>query len=429
MRALLVAGARPNFMKVAPILRALADGGHRGVLVHTGQHYDYEMSGAFFEDLEIPEPDYFLGVGSASHAVQTARCMEAFEPVLREVRPDWVVVVGDVNSTLACALVTAKLRDELGCRLAHVEAGLRSGDWSMPEEVNRVLTDRLADLCLTPSPDADENLRAEGIEAERIAFVGNVMIDTLYHQLPKAEKCALRADLGLEAGGYAVATLHRPSNVDDEAQLREIIEGFRLISEEMPLVLPLHPRTVERLEFFNLRGQLKGIECLNPLGYTDMLSLVKDAAVVLTDSGGLQEETTVLGVPCLTLRETTERPITVERGTNRLVEWPVRAAGMRRCCRSEHLLVGANNLSREQSADTIADLRWDGAAAERMIAEMTVESLASRPRARRVCGSRPNSSYRWQHPKSFTAGDDDARAANTLRARSAPGSFRDETCH
>ena len=189
------------------------------------------------------------------------------------------------------------------------------------------------------------------------------------------------------------------------------------------------PRTAERLEFFNLRGQLKGIECLNPLGYTDMLSLVKDAAVVLTDSGGLQEETTVLRVPCLTLRETTERPITVERGTNRLVEWPVRAAGMRRCCRSEHVLVGANNLSREQSADTIADLRWDGAAAERMIAEMTVESLASRPRARRVCGSRPNGSYRWQHPKSFTAGEDDARAANALRARSAPGSFRDETCH
>src|SRR5690606_37619548 len=323
MKVLLVAGARPNFMKVAPILKELAKQGHEAVLVHTGQHYDAQMSAAFFRDLELPEPDHYLGVGSASHAVQTARVMEAFEPVLLEERPDWVVVVGDVNSTLACALVTAKLGYEIGCRLAHVEAGLRSHDWRMPEEVNRVLTDRLSDLLLTPSRDADENLRAEGIPEERIGFVGNVMIDTLFAQLPKARARDVPGQMGLERKCYAVVTLHRPSNVDDPTALRTVLEALGRVAREMPVVLPIHPRTRKNAENFGLSGLMEPLRVIEPLGYTEMLSLVEGAAIVLTDSGGLQEETTALGVPCITLREQTERPITLTEGTNRLAPWPL----------------------------------------------------------------------------------------------------------
>jgi UDP-N-acetylglucosamine 2-epimerase (non-hydrolysing) len=322
MRTLVVAGARPNFMKVAPILRALERAGHRGVLVHTGQHYDAAMSDAFFRDLEIPAPDYHLGVGSGSHAVQTARVMEAFEPVLEEVRPHWVVVVGDVNSTLACALVTSKRREDLGSRVAHVEAGLRSRDWRMPEEVNRVLTDRLSDLLLTPSRDAEPNLIAEAIEPEKIRFVGNVMIDTLLHQLPSAREVHLAERLGLRRGGYACATLHRPSNVDDPVALRAILDALVRVSEALPVVLPLHPRTRKSVDTFGLSAHLERLVVLDPVGYREMLSLTDGAAVVLTDSGGLQEETTALGVPCVTLREQTERPVTITHGTNRMTPWP-----------------------------------------------------------------------------------------------------------
>jgi UDP-N-acetylglucosamine 2-epimerase (non-hydrolysing) len=328
MRVLVVAGARPNFMKVAPLLKALHASGHRSLLVHTGQHYDAQMSDAFFEDLGIQAPDYHLGVGSASHAVQTARVMEAFEPVLLEVRPDWIVVPGDVNSTLACALVAVKLREETGCRIAHLEAGLRSGDWRMPEEINRVLTDRVSDLLLTPSRDAHEHLAAEGIAAERMAFVGNIMIDTLFSLLESARALDLPARFGLERGTYALATLHRPSNVDAEASLRVCLEGLAAVAATMPVVLPLHPRTRGRAIEFGYEALLEPLRTVEPLGYREMLSLCDAAAGVLTDSGGVQEETTVLGVPCVTLRETTERPVTVSEGTNRLAAWPLTVRGI-----------------------------------------------------------------------------------------------------
>ena len=362
MRVLVVAGARPNFMKVAPILRALTRESHEAVLVHTGQHYDARMSDAFFRDLELPEPDAHLGVGSGSHAQQTARVMEAFEPVLRELRPDWVVVVGDVNSTLACALVASKLRGELGCRIAHVEAGLRSRDWRMPEEVNRVLTDRLSDLLLTPSHDAHPNLLAEGIEESRIRFVGNVMIDTLQHQLPHARALDLPGRLGLRAGGYVVSTLHRPSNVDDEQTLSAVLEALAAVAEEMPVVIPLHPRTRRNADAFGLGTLLERLTVLDPLSYREMLSLTQGAAVVLTDSGGLQEETTVLGIPCVTLREQTERPVTISHGTNRLAPWPLTTDGVLESFRR------ARNSG--QAADEVVVEGWDGRAAERVVSAL-----------------------------------------------------------
>jgi UDP-N-acetylglucosamine 2-epimerase (non-hydrolysing) len=314
MKAILVAGARPNFMKVAPVLRALDAAGDEAVLVHTGQHYDYEMSGAFFRDLELPEPDHYLGVGSGSHAVQTARVMEAFEPVLLEERPDWVVVVGDVNSTIACALVAAKLRESTGVRVAHVEAGLRSNDWRMPEEVNRVLTDRLSDLLLVPSRDAIPNLIAEGLNEDRIAFAGNVMIDTLVSQLPAARELDVPARWALGHADYVVVPLHRPSNVDERATLEPILEALTRIAKERPVIFPIHPRTAGNAASFGLDDMLSKLQVMEPLGYREMLGLVDGAAAVLTDSGGLQEETTVLGVPCITLREQTERPITISQG-------------------------------------------------------------------------------------------------------------------
>lgn len=360
MRILTVAGARPNFMKVAPILRAASAAGHETILVHTGQHYDTAMSDAFFTDLELPMPDHHLEVGSGTHAQQTARVMERFEPVLAERRPDWVVVVGDVNSTLACALVTAKLREELGCRLAHVEAGLRSRDWRMPEEVNRVLTDRLSDLLLTPSRDAEPNLLGEGIEPERIVFVGNVMIDTLFHQLPRAREADLPGRLGLERHGYIAATLHRPSNVDDPERLEVILRGFGELATEYPVVLPLHPRTQKSIDQFELGDLLSAIHTVDPLGYQDMISLVEGARAVVTDSGGLQEETTALGVPCVTVREQTERPITITKGTNRLVPWPPTAGGLVRSCRD----------AMEQGVVHSGERRpdgWDGHSAERIL--------------------------------------------------------------
>ena len=318
MRVVTVIGNRPQFVKAAAVSRLLR-AEHEEVLVHTGQHYDAQMSDAFFRDLGLPAPDVHLGVGSGSHAQQTAAVMQRFEPVVLEHKPDWVLVVGDVNSTLACALVCAKL----GIKVAHVEAGLRSRDRAMPEEINRLLTDQLADLLLTPSPDADANLLAENIPASRIRFVGNVMIDSLYAQLDRAARSTVREDLGIKGEPYSVVTLHRPSNVDDRATLAPILSALQRIGERVPVIFPAHPRTLARLAEF---GLLEGVResgarmrLIEPLGYLDFLRLMSGARLVLTDSGGLQEETTALGIPCLTLRENTERPITVTHGTNRIV--------------------------------------------------------------------------------------------------------------
>jgi UDP-N-acetylglucosamine 2-epimerase (non-hydrolysing) len=315
-------------MKIAPILGELEKRGIRSCLVHTGQHYSSQMSDAIFRDLGIREPDHNLGVGSGSHAQQTARVMEAFEPILLQTAPSWVVVVGDVNSTLACALVTSKLKETVGCRIAHVEAGLRSDDWRMPEEVNRVLTDRLADLLLTPSDDARPNLLKEGIPEERIVFAGNVMVDTLFRNLPRARSLRVLERLGVIAGEFATATLHRPSNVDSAAALTPILEGLAAVARQMPVVFPIHPRTRRNAEAFGLGQLLNGLKTIDPLGYLEMLALNDGAAVVLTDSGGIQEETTALGVPCVTLREQTERPVTITHGTNRMTPWPLTSDGI-----------------------------------------------------------------------------------------------------
>src|SRR6266568_2918704 len=317
LKVIIVAGARPNFMKVAPIVAAMRrrPKDFQPILVHTGQHYDASMSGTFFRDLELPEPDVDLGVGSASHAVQTAGIIQAFEPYVISEKPDWVIVVGDVNSTIACALVGAKL----GVKVAHVEAGLRSRDRTMPEEINRVLTDQIADLLLTPSLDANENLRAEGIPKERIRFVGNIMIDSLLVNLDRAKGSTMRADLNLEHKNYAVLTLHRPSNVDEGISFERILSALEEIARRVPIVFPAHPRTrkmIDELELAERIERIEGLLVVDPVGYLDFLQLLSNSCLVLTDSGGIQEETTVLGIPCVTLRENTERPITVEIGTN-----------------------------------------------------------------------------------------------------------------
>jgi UDP-N-acetylglucosamine 2-epimerase (non-hydrolysing) len=362
MKVVVVAGARPNFMKIAPVLAGLDSSGHEALLVHTGQHYDASMSQAFFDDLGIRAPDHFLGVGGGSHAAQTARIMERFEPVLLDARPDWVLVPGDVNSTLAAALVTVKLQPEIGVRLAHLEAGLRSGDWRMPEEVNRVLTDRCADLLLTPSRDAHAHLRAEGIPDDRVHFVGNVMIDTLLGRLEAARVLDMPGRLGLERGGSTAAPLQQPSHVDTAAALRVCLEALAAIAEHMPVVLPLHPRTRQSVTAFGLDGVLQRLRVTQPLGYIEMLSVMDGAAAVLTDSGGLQEETTVLGVPCVTLREQTERPVTIELGTNRLAPWPLTVEGVRDAF-EQALAVGR----RRESCGIEG---WDGRAAQRTVHAM-----------------------------------------------------------
>jgi|SRR5580658_2150799 UDP-N-acetylglucosamine 2-epimerase (non-hydrolysing) len=312
MRIICVVGARPNYMKVKPVMDALAATGEEVILVHTGQHYDAAMSDVFFDDLGLRPPDHFLGVGSGSHAAQTSRVMLAFEPLIESAAPDVVVVVGDVNSTLACALVTAKSSALLG----HVEAGLRSGDASMPEEVNRVVTDRVSDYLFAPSPDAVANLRAEGRPATQIYLVGNVMVDTLLASIGRARERDTLARLGLTPGGYGLVTLHRASNVDDPAVMRRLFSALDQIAVMCPLVLPAHPRLAARMAGAAASPHLKIIP---PAGYLDFIALQASALLVLTDSGGVQEETTVLGVPCLTMRENTERPITVTQGTNQLV--------------------------------------------------------------------------------------------------------------
>jgi UDP-N-acetylglucosamine 2-epimerase (non-hydrolysing) len=311
-----VVGARPNFMKIAPVMQAIDRAGFaQQRLVHTGQHYDLVMSDVFFADLGMPAPDIHLGVGSGSHAEQTARVLVGFEKVCLEERPDLVVVAGDVNSTMACAIDCAKLR--VPC--AHVEAGLRSFDLDMPEEVNRIVTDRLCEILFTPSPDGDQNLLREGTDPSRIFRVGNVMIDTLLALLPKARATGSPARLGVVPGHYAVLTLHRPSNVDDPEVLGGLLDALVAIQRELPVVFPVHPRTRKRLEEFGLGARSSALRLCEPLGYLDFLGLTSQARLVLTDSGGLQEETTALGIPCLTLRENTERPITVDEGTNVLV--------------------------------------------------------------------------------------------------------------
>jgi UDP-N-acetylglucosamine 2-epimerase (non-hydrolysing) len=320
LKVLNVVGARPNFMKVAPIVEAMKrrEAEFAPLIVHTGQHYDAQMSDAFFRDLGLPEPDVYLNVGSGSHAVQTAAVMQRFEPVVIEEKPDWVIVVGDVNSTIACALVCAKLN----IKVAHVEAGLRSRDRTMPEEINRLLTDQIADLLLTPSIDADENLCAEGIPQERIRFVGNVMIDSLFSQLTRAEQSTVREDLEVKDKDYATLTLHRPSNVDDRETFSRILDALVQIAARVPVIFPVHPRTRARINEFGFMDSIEragNLRLIEPLGYLDFLRLYSGARLVLTDSGGIQEETTALGIPCLTLRENTERPITVEMGTNTIV--------------------------------------------------------------------------------------------------------------
>ena len=311
-----VVGARPNFMKIAPVMRALTARGASQRLVHTGQHYDARMSDVFFADLALPAPDVHLGVGSGPHGEQTGKVMIAFERALAELpRPDWVVVPGDVNSTLAAALVAAKA----GLRVAHLEAGLRSFDRMMPEEINRVVTDHVADLLLTPSPDADLNLAREGIATERVVRIGNVMIDSLLAALPASRSRGVLERLGLAPGGYALVTLHRPSNVDDPDTLFRLLGALGRLARELPVVFPVHPRTRERLPPPALAGAAAALHLVEPMGYLDFLSLTASARLVLTDSGGLQEETTALGIPCLTLRASTERPITVSEGTNEVV--------------------------------------------------------------------------------------------------------------
>jgi UDP-N-acetylglucosamine 2-epimerase (non-hydrolysing) len=347
-----VVGARPNFMKIAPLLRAAQNEPcWTNVLVHTGQHYDEGMSASFFRDLGIREPDDSLGVGSGSHAEQTANVLTAIERVIQQRRPDVVIVVGDVNSTFAAALAAVKLQ----VPVAHVEAGLRSGDRRMPEEINRILTDQLSAFCLTPSRDAGDHLRREGIDESRIHFVGNIMIDTLLHMLPRAEALSLRADLNLEARNYLLVTLHRPSNVDEADQLEEILAALRELAAERPVVFPIHPRTRNRVAEFGL--DLGPLRVMQPVGYLEMLHLQQQAALVLTDSGGIQEETTVLGVPCLTLRDTTERPITIEMGTNRLVPE-----------RSRRHILDAARASLNGHAAPRQPEGWDGRTADRIVA-------------------------------------------------------------
>jgi UDP-N-acetylglucosamine 2-epimerase (non-hydrolysing) len=318
LRFLLVAGARPNFMKVAAILESFAKRSHLGdgaemKLVHTGQHYDRALSDGFFEDLSLPEPDIHLGAGSGSHAAQTARIMLAFEKVCIAERPDWVVVVGDVNSTLACSITARKL----GVRVAHVEAGLRSRDMSMPEEINRLCTDAISDLLFTTDEIASQNLRHEGVCPERIDFVGNTMIDTLLRHVDRARSLPLPD--GLEPRRYGVVTLHRPSNVDSPETLGPLFSALKKIAASIPLVFPVHPRTRRNLEEFGFLQSAGNIRLMEPMGYLQFISLISRSAFVLTDSGGIQEETTVLGIPCLTMRNNTERPITCTLGTNILV--------------------------------------------------------------------------------------------------------------
>lgn len=367
MRIVNVVGARPNFMKIAPLMAAYPAHPHiEPLLVHTGQHYDHAMSTLFFEELGIPRPDLNLGVHGGSHASQHARVMTAFEEVCQTHKPDLVLVVGDVNSTLSCALVAAKL----GIRVAHVEAGLRSFDRTMPEEINRVLTDQISDLLFVSEQSGLINLAREGLDHEGVHFVGNVMIDSLLRNLEKAEKSTVLAEHDLTSKSYAVLTMHRPANVDDPKVLGGLLDVIERVAAELPIVFPAHPRTLDRLAAFGLKPRLDAIDAIRvvpPMGYLDFLQLVRHARIMLTDSGGIQEETTVLRVPCITLRESTERPSTCLIGTNRLAgTHPARVWAEYR-----------------SAMDTDPDAfgipaRWDGRAAERIAAILADEGPQSR---------------------------------------------------
>lgn len=312
MKIVCVVGARPNFMKIAPIIEEFKKNNINPLLVHTGQHYDKIMSDIFFEELGIPKPDINLGVGSGSHAQQTAKIMELFEPILDKEKPDFVLVVGDVNSTLACSLVASKM----GIKIVHIEAGLRSFNWSMPEEINRVVTDRLSDFLFTTEKDANDNLKKEGIDESKVFFVGNVMVDTLLRHREKASQSKILDKFNLKEKEYCVLTLHRPSNVDNKNNLSSLLEVLKNVN--CNIIFPAHPRTLSKIKEFSLELG-KNIKVCEPLGYLDFLNLVDESKFIMTDSGGIQEETTVLGVPCLTLREETERPVTIIQGTNVLI--------------------------------------------------------------------------------------------------------------
>ncbi|HWQ53047.1 MAG TPA: UDP-N-acetylglucosamine 2-epimerase (non-hydrolyzing) [Bryobacteraceae bacterium] len=348
IKLLCIAGARPNFMKVAPLVRALRrEPAFAPLLVHTGQHYDENMSGRFFAELELPPPAYNLEVGSGSHAIQTAEIMKRFEPVVLGEQPQGVIVVGDVNSTAACALVSKKLQ----IPVAHLEAGLRSFDRAMPEEINRLVTDAISDLLLVTEESGVANLRAEGVPAGRIRLVGNLMIDSLFFHLERAGDSDILGRLGMNGTRYGLVTLHRPSNVDEPERLMEILDALKAIARELPLIFPVHPRTRARLNLS--ASDLSGILLLDPLGYLDFLCLMSRSAAVFTDSGGIQEETTALGIKCLTLRENTERPTTIELGTNIL-------AGTTR----QSILAAWRETSERPKAGRVPPL-WDGHAAER----------------------------------------------------------------
>ena len=362
MRVLCVAGARPNYMKIKPVMDALEVRGVDVVLVHTGQHYDPAMNDVFFDELGIRPPDHALGVGSGSHAAQTAKVMTAIEPLLVSVAPDIVVVVGDVNSTVAAALVAAKH----GCLVAHVEAGLRSRDWSMPEEVNRLVTDRLSDYLLASSEDAADNLRQEGYHEDQIAVVGNVMVDTLLANRSRAESRDVVGRLGLQRQGFALVTLHRPANVDDPDSFAGLVDALNATAMQVPIVFPVHPRTRAAFDSVWLHDR---ITLLEPLGYLDFVGLESAARLVLTDSGGVQEETTVLGIPCLTLRDNTERPITVTQGTNRVVG------------RDPAVIVRAVAEVLASPPEPRRPALWDGHAAER-IADVIVSGGRAQDRLR-----------------------------------------------
>lgn len=356
LKVMNIVGARPNFMKIAPLMKEMAT--HPEIettLVHTGQHYDDSMSKFFFDELEIPKPDYDLGVGSAQHGHQTGKIMIAFEAILLQHKPDVVVVVGDVNSTIACGLTAVKQ----GAALAHVEAGLRSFDRTMPEEINRLLTDQISDFLFTTEKNAHENLRREGISEQKIFFVGNVMIDTLLACLDKLQDPAILNRLELRPQEYALVTLHRPHNVDDHEQFTGILDALAEIQEKLKVVFPAHPRTRERLARFGLEDRLRklpGLALTNPLSYIDFLGLMTQARLVLTDSGGIQEETTVLGIPCLTLRENTERPVTVTQGSNRIIG----SASERIISETLAILRGDSRIARRPEL-------WDGHAAHRIV--------------------------------------------------------------
>lgn len=354
MKILSVCGARPNFMKIAPLARSFSARRELShIIVHTGQHYDALMDRCFFDDLGIPRPDVNLEVGSQSHAVQTARVMERFEPVLIEQRPDCVLVVGDVNSTIACALVAAKL----GTPVVHVEAGLRSFDRGMPEEINRVLTDALSDLLFVTESSGVENLRREGIASEKVHLVGNVMIDTLRAHAERAATSPILQQLELTPRRYAVVTLHRPANVDDPEHVRALMNALIALSHRLPLVFPVHPRTrgnLKRHGALATTTDTSNLRLIEPLGYLDFLRLMSQSAIVITDSGGIQEETTVLGVPCLTLRDNTERPVTVTQGTNRLIG-----------TNPSRIVAEVDTTLQHPPTGRVPEL-WDGRAAERI---------------------------------------------------------------